>query len=465
MTLDQPEDYLIKKYFQYGLLCGVGLTAFAAIDHFRNYFNSLPNSSVDITTQLAAGIFDVILTVFILFLFFMFRRGSIRQSILLSVILGVGAITIHTLFLDRSFFQSVFFFIFVLLIIVSAFFEGYGLTLVTLISILVITLGFLISHIDSQPREFEPPSILSLILILLAIIISALFLRVTILRERRRSRIMQHKTAELELYKNRLEELVNQRTQELIIEKNKAEEANAIKSQFLAKMSHELRTPLNAIIGYSEMISEEANDIDGCAEIEYDAKRIGKAGNHLLVLINDILDLSKIEAEKISFHLTDIHVGHLIQEIADVIRPIITLAGNQLHIVQPSESFYIYSDPARLRQILINLLSNASKFTEGGTITFSASTVTDDDQQVASFSVRDTGIGIDEEAFVDLFEPFSQIDNTITRNHQGSGLGLPIAKHLCEKLGGTLTVESQPEVGSTFTVTMPLVRVPSAETA
>ncbi|HQR32268.1 MAG TPA: response regulator [Blastocatellia bacterium] len=229
-----------------------------------------------------------------------------------------------------------------------------------------------------------------------------------------------------------------------------AEEADEAKSIFLANMSHELRTPLNAVIGYSEMLQEEAEDL-GQDEFIPDLQKINAAGRHLLELINSILDLSKIEAGKMELYLESFEVKTLIDDVAAVIQPLVGRKGNQLTIHCQPEVGTMRADLTKIRQSLFNLLSNASKFTEAGSITLD---VARRDNRVI-FRVSDTGIGMTEAQIGKLFQPFMQADVSTTRQYGGTGLGLTITKKFCEMMGGEIHVESQPGCGSVFTIELP----------
>jgi signal transduction histidine kinase/CheY-like chemotaxis protein len=239
-----------------------------------------------------------------------------------------------------------------------------------------------------------------------------------------------------------------------------AEEANLSKSQFLANMSHELRTPLNAIIGYSEMLQEEAAET-GVVEFTADLQKINTAGNHLLSLINDILDFSKIEAGRMDLYLENFPVATLIHEVVSTIEPIIQKNQNQLQIELPPDDLgMLYADMTKVRQILFNLLSNAAKFTEQGTVTLTLCQETRLAWRGAPvpcliFHITDTGIGMTPEQVAALFQAFKQADASTTRKYGGTGLGLAISRHFCRMMGGDITVESTRDQGSTFTVVLP----------
>src|SRR5271163_1131505 len=222
------------------------------------------------------------------------------------------------------------------------------------------------------------------------------------------------------------------------------------KSAFLASMSHELRTPLNAIIGYSEMLHETAQD-EGQAEFLPDLAKIRDAGRHLLGLINDILDLSKIEAGKMDLYLEEVDLAGLVEEVRSIVEPLVAANANRLEIVCPAALGMFYTDRTKLKQSLLNLLSNAGKFTRDGRVKLEVRPASTE----ISFIVSDTGIGMTEEQQGRLFQAFSQADSSTTRQYGGTGLGLAISKHFCEMLGGRIAVESAPGQGSTFTITLP----------
>ncbi len=238
-----------------------------------------------------------------------------------------------------------------------------------------------------------------------------------------------------------------------------AEEANSAKSQFLANMSHELRTPLNAIIGYSEMLEEEAEEI-GHPEIVSDLGKIRAAGKHLLALINDVLDLSKIEAGKTELYLEDLDVAAMVHDVATTVRPLVEKNANEL-VVRCDAPGNLYADVTKLRQMLLNLLSNASKFTDHGAITLEVERSPTD----IVFRVADSGIGMTQAQMSKLFEAFAQADSTTSKRYGGTGLGLAITRRFARMMGGDVTVDSEPGRGSTFTLRIPTVRPAALDVA
>lgn len=264
-------------------------------------------------------------------------------------------------------------------------------------------------------------------------------------------RNVETRTHELERVNTELHRMIGEahRAQQI------AEEASQSKSQFLANMSHELRTPLNAIIGYSEMLQDDAED-QGLDDFIPDLQKIRGAGKHLLGLINDILDISKIEAGKMDLFLEHFELPPVIEEIAATIHPLLEKNGNELVIHCADQLDSMHGDLTKIRQILFNLLSNASKFTEKGQVTLSVSRNKENNgRDWITFSVADSGIGMTPEQLGKLFQAFSQADASTTRKYGGTGLGLTISRRFSEMMGGEISVTSELGKGSVFTVRVP----------
>lgn len=267
---------------------------------------------------------------------------------------------------------------------------------------------------------------------------------------------IQQKNRELERHSAELEQTVAQRTEELKHAMEAAEEANRAKSGFLANMSHELRTPMNAIIGYSEMLMEDAEDEGNQTAVD-DLKKIHSAGNHLLSLINDVLDLSKIEAGKIDIYLETFEIESLVEGVVSTIDTLVKKNGNRLEVEVAPSLDDMHADVTKVRQALFNLLSNAAKFTHEGEIGLRIREGQIGGERWVYMSVSDSGIGIPADKIEYVFEEFSQADDSTTRDYGGTGLGLPISRRFCRMMGGDISVTSIVGEGSTFTIELPLV--------
>ena len=231
-------------------------------------------------------------------------------------------------------------------------------------------------------------------------------------------------------------------------------EASQHKSQFLASMSHELRTPLNAIIGVTEMLREDAESLDQDLE---PLDRVLGAARHLLTLINDVLDLSKIEAGRMELHLDTFALAPLIDDVVKTIEPLAAKNSNRVVARYDDAIKPMHADQTRVRQTLLNLASNANKFTEKGTVSIDARQRAANGRDWITISVTDTGIGMTPEQIGKLFQEFSQATSTTASKYGGTGLGLVISKRFCQMMGGDITVESEPGHGSTFTIRLPRI--------
>jgi signal transduction histidine kinase/CheY-like chemotaxis protein len=268
--------------------------------------------------------------------------------------------------------------------------------------------------------------------------------------------------AEQEQAAVRLEQKVEQRTRELAEARDAADAANQTKSSFLASMSHELRTPLNAIIGLTDMLVSNAARF-GTEKATEPLRRVHRAGTHLLGLINQVLDLSKIEAGKLDLNLEKVSIPPLIDEVVGTTRPLVEQNKNRLSVECPRDLGPIEADAMRLRQILLNLLSNACKFTKEGDVGLRVAAIEHEGRRLVEFSVTDTGVGMTPEQMSRLFEEFSQADASTARQFGGTGLGLAITRRLCQMMGGNVTVTSEPGKGSNFVVRLPLAASPAAD--
>lgn len=249
---------------------------------------------------------------------------------------------------------------------------------------------------------------------------------------------------------------LHRRTATRLLEvKNKAVQANRDKSVFLAKMSHELRTPLNAVIGYSEILLEDAEEVDTDSQRASDLRRINAAGKHLLSLVTDVLDISKIESEQMEIRCQRFALRPLLEGVASTVEPMLRQNRNKLIMEIDVHLGDMTSDDTRLRQILLNLLGNAAKFTEDGVITVAARRPGGPRGKWIEVDVRDTGIGISKEDLASLFRDFSQVAGTRSMRREGTGLGLVLSQKLCAMLGGGILVQSEPEQGSCFSIRIP----------
>lgn len=267
------------------------------------------------------------------------------------------------------------------------------------------------------------------------------------------------RTAEIEHRNEQLWSEIQERIKtesELERARDEAQAANNAKSRFLANMSHELRTPLNAIIGYAEMLQEEADE-EGLDDFTTDLSKIQAAGRHLLGLINDILDISKIEAGRMDLYWEHAQLETLLTEVISTIRPLIEKNENALAVDLHGDLGTIRTDVTKLRQVLFNLLSNAAKFTERGEISLRVARQSIAGEDWLVYEVTDSGVGMSEAQIEHLFQPFTQADASTTRKFGGTGLGLAISRRFCEMMGGGISVRSRPSQGSTFEVRLPAV--------
>jgi signal transduction histidine kinase len=242
--------------------------------------------------------------------------------------------------------------------------------------------------------------------------------------------------------------------EEFVRARDAAEQANRAKSTFLANMSHELRTPLNAIIGYSQMLQEDCG-LAPSEQFRPDLQKVERSGHMLLGIINDILDLSKIEAGRMELRLEMFNVADVLRDVQSTVQPLAAQHGNRLEVACRDDAQEGYGDVAKFRQSLLNLVNNACKFTENGQVEITVQKVQRDRRTLLEVQVADNGIGIEAEHLGKLFQPFSQVDASATRRYGGTGLGLAISRKYCQMMGGDITVESELGGGSRFAIRIP----------
>ena len=379
-------------------------------------------------------------------------HGNLRAAIRIPLYTVYGCITVGIFFSPHGFHDTSIYLTAILMVLVSTYLAEYEVVFIGRLTIAFVLLIYVLEIAQIKPTLHPPPTIFHLFILITAIFTTRLFLQNVVKIHADKSAALIRSRDELTLYQTHLEDLVNTRTAELIVAKNRAEEANLAKSSFLANMSHELRTPLNAIIGYSEMMEEEMRAQALDTELVQDAERVYSAAYSLLGLINNILDLSKIEANHADLELRRIKVRPIMLDTLNIVEPLFTKSGNRLEIKPYSGKLTLFGDEKKLVQILINLISNANKFTHEGKIMIEIK----QKGEFVSFSIADEGIGIEPDHLPKLFDPFFQVNNDFSRQYQGTGLGLTISKKFSEMMNGRIEVSSKPGVGTTFEVFVPM---------
>ena len=313
----------------------------------------------------------------------------------------------------------------------------------------MVVVGFLLGF-EVHPESDLPTALFCIVGILTVTTIFGYYGHLQTKRVRQAKNVLAERNQQIEEQNRAIE----QASRTALEAKEAAEAANQSKSAFLANMSHELRTPLNAIIGYSEMLEEDAQ-ASGQKEFVSDLQKIRSSGKHLLGLINDVLDLSKVEAGKMKLFLETFDVANLVEEVVATAAPLVEKNGNRLEVRCAADVGQIREDVTKVRQVLLNLLSNAAKFTEKGAVSLEVAREQDVTGSWVVFRVRDTGIGMTPEQTGKLFQAFTQADGSTMRKYGGTGLGLALSRKFCVMMGGDINVESAAGKGSTFIVRLP----------
>ncbi|MFK7800657.1 MAG: sensor histidine kinase [Anaerolineae bacterium] len=449
---------MINQTFSVGIFITFLLTLFyswGSISSRSIDFEFFSTSTVDTYFAAALSCFGVI--VFSLCKWLM-RRGNTRLAtqffVFCIILIAIAAVFSF----NTGIYDPIAHLFYLALVIASVFLGIRSLYLITGAGICLNVLIFYLISNNYFVTIDKPPTFDDVIVDSSILILTATVLAITV------NQILKNRL-ELVRYQTHLEDIVSQRTAQYHAERNRAEAANLAKSQFLANMSHELRTPLNAIIGYSELIKETItehqieNESD---EIETDAAKIGASGRHLLALINNILDLSKIDAGKIDLNLGFHRLPDVIAEVLLSLELQIENKGLEFKLNFVDNAFaneLVEIDNRKIQQILINLLANATKFTEKGYIALIVEKSEESETTQLRFTVTDTGIGIDSEFIPHLFSRFEQEDNGLTRKHDGTGLGLAICIQLVEMMKGEMTAKSTKGLGTTFCVTLPTTTI------
>lgn len=449
---NQDEDVQQKINYMYSiLLLGMGVNLFMVFVSPVLYLFS--SSTTLLNPLLIFGISGAML----LCCYFSYRlllAGYVDSAVLGIVpFLGVG-LGINIFISPKGMYDPVVLAALMIMIIISYFASGLALTIFTYTTAVILIIEYTLEVSGIKATTHPEPPFFHLILYLIIIFCSQWVLKTSLQNLENRTNLLRQSRDELKKYQVELERKVDERTAQLEMKKLRAEDASSAKSLFLANMSHELRTPLNAIIGYSELIEEDLEMGTSTDLIADDIGKVRDAAKNLLGLINNILDLSKVEAKQIDLHIEAIPVKEIVQQLDGLLMPIFQI-NNNLFVIEPfNPDWIVLCDEQKVQQVFINLISNANKFTQNGVISLSI----EEDDGMLCFAVKDTGIGIERKFINEIFKPFTQQDSRLSKEYEGTGLGLAITKKLVEMMRGQILVESEIGVGSTFKVMLPLVQ-------